>query len=74
MSRALAVLILAACAFPAYAYLDPGTGSVILQSLIGIAAIGAAAVGAFFGRIKAFFFGTKETLKSPPTGDTVQRQ
>ena len=74
MSRAFAVLILAACSSPAYAYLDPGTGSVILQSLIGIAAIGAAAVGTFFGRIKAFFLGTKETPKSPRTGDTVQRQ
>jgi hypothetical protein len=46
---------------PAVAYLDPGTGSMLLQSLIGILAVGAAAVGTFFGRIRALF-----TRKKPP--------
>ena len=36
-----AVLIMLACAGPAYAYLDPGAGSLILQGLIaGIVAVG----------------------------------
>lgn len=34
----------------AYAYLDPGSGSIILQILIGFLA----AVGAFFNKIKIF--------------------
>lgn len=41
---------------PAHAYLDPGTGSIILQSL----AAGALAVGVFFRQIKMVlcrFFG-----------------
>jgi len=46
---------------PAFAYLDPGTGSILLQSLIGILAIAAAAVGTFFGRIRAFLFSRKKT-------------
>ena len=53
---ALAALVLAA---PAHAYLDPGTGSILLQSLIGALAVGAAAVGTFYGRIRAFFFRKK---------------
>ena len=44
-----------ALAAPAHAYLDPGTGSILLQSLIGALAVGAAAVGTFYGRIRAFF-------------------
>jgi hypothetical protein len=47
-------LVAYAWAVPALAYLDPGTGSVLLQSLIGALAIAAAGVGAFFGRIRAF--------------------
>lgn len=46
---------------PAFAYLDPGTGSMLLQSLIGILAVAAAAVGTFFGRIRAFLFSRKKT-------------
>jgi hypothetical protein len=73
MLRAFVLFGLLLCASPASAYLDPGTGSVILQSLIGIAAIGGAAVGAFFGRIKAFFFGTKQPRESPATDDAGHR-
>ena len=36
----------------AYAYLDPGSGSIILQILIGFLA----AVGAFFNKIKIFIY------------------
>jgi len=40
---------------PVYAYLDPGTGSIILQSMLaGIAAM-AALGGIFWQRVKAFF-------------------
>ena len=36
----------------AYAYLDPGSGSIILQLLIGFLA----AVGAYFNKIKIFIY------------------
>ena len=40
---------------PAYAYLDPGTGSILLQGLIAaVAAVGVYA-GIFWRRIRAFF-------------------
>ena len=37
------------------AYLDPGTGSIILQAVIGVAVGGLFAVGLFWSRVKSFF-------------------
>jgi len=39
----------------AYAYIDPGTGSYILQIIIAGIAAGALALKMFWGRIKALF-------------------
>ena len=55
MFKVFIALTALAVAAPAQAYLDPGTGSILLQSLIGAVAVGAAAVGTFYGRIRAFF-------------------
>lgn len=40
---------------PAYAYLDPGTGSMILQGIIGAIAVGAAYLSIFWHRVKSLF-------------------
>lgn len=40
---------------PAYAYLDPGTGSYLLQILLAALLGGAAALGIFWKSIAAFF-------------------
>jgi hypothetical protein len=37
------------------AYLDPGTGSIILQAVIGVAVGGLFAVGLFWSRVKTLF-------------------
>ena len=39
----------------AYAYLDPGTGSIIIQSLIAAIAAGAIVTKTYWYRIKTFF-------------------
>ena len=44
----------------AYAYLDPGTGSMILQSLIAIFVIAGSIVGIFWQKIKSMFSKSKE--------------
>ena len=50
----LAAAVVMATAWPAYAYLDPGTGAMVLQLLIGGFA-GALVVGKlYFDKIKAF--------------------
>jgi hypothetical protein len=65
MSKVLviaAVVLLAAT--PAYAYLDPGTGSIVLQALLAGLAVGTAAIAAFWTRIRQLFAGRK---RSEPT-------
>ena len=40
---------------PAHAYLDPGTGSIILQGLLAGIAAAMAAAGLYWARLKSFF-------------------
>lgn len=55
-------------ALPAYAYLDPGTGSMLIQGIIGaIAAVGVA-LKLYYHKIKLLFRGRKtedETTSKP---------
>jgi len=66
--RAIAVALLVAAfssvASPAYAYLDPGTGSMILSALIGLAAAVGLALKMFWYRIVGWFRG-----KGAPAAD-----
>jgi hypothetical protein len=56
MSRLIALVVLVLLApCPAYAYLDPGTGSILVQTLLAGLAVASAAVAAFWGRIRRLF-------------------
>jgi hypothetical protein len=56
MSRLIAVaLFLVLLSSPAYAYLDPGTGSMLVQALVAGLAVASAAVAAFWTRIRQLF-------------------
>jgi len=58
----LFVLVLAAClsfASPAYAYLDPGTGSMLVSAVLGVAAAVALAAKMFWYRLIGFFRGKR---------------
>ena len=46
--------------FSAWAYLDPSSGSVLLQMLIGGIATGALVLKTKWGKVKVFFSGKKE--------------
>jgi hypothetical protein len=62
----LLFLVLAAVPSSAFAYIDPGTGSMALQALLAIAAGVAVAVKAYWHRIQLFlakFRGEKEAPK-----------
>ncbi len=55
-------LALAAClsiASPAYAYLDPGTGSMLISAVLGVAAAVALAVKMFWYRLIGFLRGKR---------------
>ena len=51
---------------PAHAYLDPGTGSMLLQGLIAAVAGGLAAGGLYWSKIKNFFSGRKTQPSEDP--------
>ena len=61
MQRALRVVVVLAAllsiATPAYAYLDPGTGSMILSAVIGVAAAVGLALKMFWYRVLSVFRG-----------------
>ena len=63
VSRALRIaLVLVPClsiASPAYAYLDPGTGSMLISAVLGVAAAVALAVKMFWYRLIGFFRGKR---------------
>lgn len=67
----LALLFVGASAGPAHAYLDAGTGSMILQLLLGGLA-GVAVVGRlYWARVKEFFQGKK--ARSEAADDVARR-
>lgn len=51
----LAVALIVATTGPAHAYLDPGTGSIILQAIIGGLAMGAVTARLYWNKITGFF-------------------
>ncbi|MBC8459031.1 MAG: hypothetical protein H8D67_13640 [Deltaproteobacteria bacterium] len=58
----LKLLILTLCAVlplilvkNAYAYIDPGTGSMIIQAVIAAIAVASVSIGIFWRRLRAFF-------------------
>lgn len=61
----LAVMTVLACSLPtvAYAYLDPGTGSMLLQALIAAIVGGAIAIRAYWGKIKHLLSSSKDLSK-----------
>jgi hypothetical protein len=58
-----ALLMLSALPQDAAAYIDPGTGSLLLQGLIAGLAAGAVVLRGYWYRIKAFFRGDKPAAK-----------
>jgi hypothetical protein len=48
----------------AYAYLDPGTGSMLVQGLLAAIAVASATVAAFWTRIVRFFRGQRNAGRS----------
>lgn len=50
---------------PSLAYLDPGTGSLILQMIVAGALTAWASIRLFWGRIKDFFL-RRGDVKAPP--------
>lgn len=61
---ALAALFLIGSSAPAYAYLDPGTASVIIQGAIGTVAAGLVLIKVYWYKLKDMFGSKSETASS----------
>ncbi len=64
---ALLALLMAAISLPAFAYLDPTSGSMILQAVLGGFAGAAVVLKLYWHRIIGFFGGKKQQHDEPPT-------
>jgi hypothetical protein len=51
---------------PAYAYVDPGTGSMMVQMLIAGAAAGFTTIGLYWSKLKGFLQRDRRTKPSDP--------
>ena len=51
----LILLLLTFYTNPVFAYLDPGTGNIILQAIIGAIAAGATFISVYWQKLKDFF-------------------
>lgn len=49
----------------AHAYLDPGTGTILVQSLLAGVAGAVAVVGLYWQRFKAFFANLRKSTRDP---------
>ena len=54
------LLVVLSLASPAYAYLDPGTGSMLVSAVIGVAAAVGLALKMFWYRVIGIFRGKKD--------------
>ena len=65
------VLAFVSAASPAYAYLDPGTGSMLVSAVIGVAAALGLALKMFWYRIVGLFRGKRRSgaAEGPPAVD-----
>jgi hypothetical protein len=64
----IATLIVVAPTGPAHAYLDPGTGSIILQGLLAVIAGSAVTLRLYWSKVKGFF-GRGKTEGAPQSDD-----
>lgn len=74
MRRAVGTMVVTAAAFaacpePAYAYLDPGTASMLLQGLIGAVAGALVAIRVYWAKIRGFFTRSDRAQPTSPTDE-----
>lgn len=65
------LFIVMACNEKAYAYLDPGTGSILLQGLIAAVAGAMATGGIYWSKIKNFFTTSKPKKEQKKSEDEI---
>jgi len=71
-----ATFVVAGCSFaalPAHAYLDPGTGSIILQSLLAGIAVAIGVLRLYWHRFKTFLGSLTGSADEPPAQTNTEQ-
>ena len=68
--RTMLALALLVCASPAFAYLDPSTGSMVVSAIVGIFASIALALKTYWYRLKNLFKGKSRNTDESGAGNT----
>ena len=63
---AMSAFVLGIAVAPAHAYLDPGTGSIILQGVIGAVAAGLFVARSYLYRVRSWLVREKPPVDEPP--------
>ena len=66
------VLLAMTVSSPAYAYLDPGTGSIILQGVIAGIAMVTLTLKTYWYKLTSFFSKNRDEDEEPESGPTEQ--
>lgn len=72
--RAALVVVAMASTTSAHAYIDPGTGSILLQSLLAGVAVAIGVLRAYWHRIRSFFSSAQSGTASKAHTDTVDEE
>jgi len=71
MAPAAVLLVVLLCASPpAFAYLDPSTGSMVVSAIVGIFASIALALKTYWYKVKAFF--RRDSKRDSSTGEASE--
>lgn len=58
-------VVLTLAAYPAHAYIDPGSGSAIMSAIVGLFVAIGLAVKTYWYKLKAVFTGSNKTQEPP---------
>jgi len=67
-------LLLSLASAPAHAYIDPGTGSILLQSLLAGIAVAVGVLRTYWERIKAFLSPGRAAARDSGSGSALPQQ
>lgn len=72
--RLTTIIVLTAFSVPAMAYIDPGSGSVIMSAIIGFFVALGMAIKTYWYKLKSFFTGKKPTNTKENTPQEQQSE
>ena len=67
ISHYIAIITLSCLSFPAFAYIDPGSGSAVMSAIIGFIVACWLVIKTYWYKIKSFFVSTSKPTEAEAT-------